>query len=167
MSLKSALEKLEPAFEPGGKYQKWHALYEAIATLLYTPGQVTQSHTHVRDSIDLKRIMIMVWLAVFPALFWGMYNIGNQAIIALHSLYSPEQLQAIIADNWRYSLTETLGGSLAATAGWGSKMLLGAMHFLPIYAVVFIVGGFWEVLFAWYESTKLTRASSSLPSFLP
>ncbi|GHA51693.1 NADH:ubiquinone reductase (Na(+)-transporting) subunit B [Photobacterium aphoticum] len=157
MSLKSALEKLEPAFEPGGKYQKWHALYEAIATLLYTPGQVTKSHTHVRDSIDLKRIMIMVWLAVFPALFWGMYNIGNQAIIALHSLYSPEQLPAIIADNWRYGLTETLGGSLAATAGWGSKMLLGAMHFLPIYAVVFIVGGFWEVLFAMVRKHEINE----------
>ncbi|MGF1685399.1 NADH:ubiquinone reductase (Na(+)-transporting) subunit B [Photobacterium japonica] len=157
MSLKSALEKLEPAFEPGGKYQKWHALYEAVATLLYTPGQVTQSHTHVRDSIDLKRIMIMVWLAVFPAMFWGMYNVGQQAMMALHSIYSPEQLEAIVAENWRYSATLALGGSLAESAGWGSKMLLGAMHFLPIYLVVFLVGGFWEVLFAMVRKHEINE----------
>lgn len=47
--------------------------------------------THVRDSIDLKRIMIMVWLAVFPAMFWGMYNIGQQASDAL--LYGMDQPQ--------------------------------------------------------------------------
>ncbi|KLV08811.1 Na(+)-translocating NADH-quinone reductase subunit B [Photobacterium aquae] len=157
MSLKSTLEKLEPAFEPGGKYQKWHALYEAIATLLYTPGQVTRTHTHVRDSIDLKRIMIMVWLAVFPALFWGMYNVGHQAIPALHSLYDISQINQLASENWRYSTVLTLGGSLAEDAGWGSKMLLGATYFLPIYLTVFIVGGFWEVLFAMVRKHEINE----------
>ncbi|PSW18219.1 NADH:ubiquinone reductase (Na(+)-transporting) subunit B [Photobacterium sanctipauli] len=148
MSLKSTLEKLEHAFEPGGKYQKWFPLYEAFATLLYTPGQVTKSTTHVRDSIDLKRIMIMVWLAVFPAMFWGMYNVGHQAIVALYSLYTPEQITALIDSNWHYSATIALGGSMAESASWASKMLLGAVYFFPVYITVFIVGGFWEVLFA-------------------
>ncbi|MFA0698338.1 RnfABCDGE type electron transport complex subunit D, partial [Vibrio sp. 10N.222.49.C9] len=113
----------------------------------YTPGTVTKTKAHVRDSVDLKRIMIMVWFAVFPAMFWGMYNTGNQAISALTFLHSGSELAGIVAGNWHYWLTEMLGGTISAEAGWGSKMLLGATYFLPIYATVFIVGGFWEVLF--------------------
>ena len=79
MGLKAYLEKIEPNFEPGGKHEKWYALYEAAATIFYTPGKVNKANTHVRDSIDLKRIMIMVWMATFPAMFFGMYNIGFQA----------------------------------------------------------------------------------------
>lgn len=70
MGLKKFLEDIEHHFEPGGKHEKWFALYEAAATLFYTPGLVTKRSSHVRDSVDLKRIMIMVWLAVFPAMFW-------------------------------------------------------------------------------------------------
>jgi len=69
MGLKHFLESIEPQFEKGGKYEKWYALYEAAATIFYTPGLVTKAGTHVRDSIDLKRIMIFVWLMLFPALF--------------------------------------------------------------------------------------------------
>ncbi|MGR6833450.1 NADH:ubiquinone reductase (Na(+)-transporting) subunit B [Aliivibrio wodanis] len=147
MSLLKIIEKIEPHFEPGGKYEKWFALYEAAATLFYTPGLVTKGGSHVRDSVDLKRIMIMVWFAVFPATFWGMYNSGHQAIVALEHMYSGAELAAVVAGDWHYWFTEMLGGTISADAGWGSSMLLGATYFLPIYAVVFIVGGFWEVLF--------------------
>ncbi|MDG3087372.1 NADH:ubiquinone reductase (Na(+)-transporting) subunit B [Vibrio hannami] len=144
--LKKIIEDLEPHFESGGKYEKWYPLYEATATLFYTPGTVTPRSAHVRDSVDLKRIMIMVWLAVFPAMFWGMYNAGHQAIGGLTALYEGAQLADAIAGNWHYWLTEAIAGSLTE-AGWATKMLLGATYFLPIYAVVFAVGGFWEVLF--------------------
>ncbi|MGF1901907.1 MULTISPECIES: NADH:ubiquinone reductase (Na(+)-transporting) subunit B [Aliivibrio] len=147
MSLLKFIEKIEPHFEPGGKHEKWFALYEAAATLFYTPGTVTKGGSHVRDSVDLKRIMIMVWFAVFPAMFWGMYNAGNQAIVALEHMYSGAELASVISGNWHYWLTEMLGGTVSADAGWGSSMLLGATYFLPIYATVFLVGGFWEVLF--------------------
>ncbi len=76
--LKKFIEDIEHHFEPGGKHEKWFALYEAAATLFYTPGLVTKRSSHVRDSVDLKRIMIMVWFAVFPAMFWGMYNAGTK-----------------------------------------------------------------------------------------
>lgn len=147
MALKKFLEDIEHHFEPGGKHERWFALYEATATLFYTPGSVTKRSSHVRDSADLKRIMIMVWLAVFPAMFWGMYNVGHQAITALNYLYSGPELATVINGNWHYWLTEMLGGNLTEQAGWISMMLLGATYFLPIYAVVFLVGGFWEVLF--------------------
>lgn len=141
MSLKDTLERIEPQFEKGGKYEKWYALYEAVATVLYTPGTVTKSSTHVRDRIDLKRIMILVWMMTFPAMFWGMYNVGNQAAIALADGYA-------LSDAWQVSLFQLLGGEFGADAGWGTKMWYGACWYLPIYAVTFIVGGFWEVLFA-------------------
>ena len=141
MGLKSYLEKIEPNFEPGGKYEKWYALYEAAATIFYTPGLVNKGQTHVRDSVDLKRIMIMVWLALFPAMFFGMFNIGHQAAGALADGFA-------LGDSWQVGLFQALGGTLAADSGWGMKMLYGACFFLPIYATVFVVGGFWEVLFA-------------------
>ena len=72
MGLKHLIEKLEPHFTHGGKLEKYYPLYEAAATIFYTPGQVTRGAAHVRDAIDLKRMMILVWFAVFPAMFWGM-----------------------------------------------------------------------------------------------
>jgi len=141
MSLKHFLEQIEPQFEKGGKYEKWYALYEAAATILYTPGLVNKTGTHVRDSIDLKRIMIFVWLMLFPAMFFGMFNVGHQAVSALQGGFGTP-------DTWQVGLFHALGGTLSADSGWGSKMWYGACWFLPIYATVFIVGGFWEVLFA-------------------
>ena len=146
MSLKHLLEKFEPQFLPGGRFERWFPLYEAAATIFYTPGTVTGKSSHIRDNVDLKRIMIMVWFAVFPAMFWGMYNIGNQTILALGE-QSATSLAQLIDGNWHYWLTSLLGGSLQADAGICSKILLGASYFLPIYLTVFAIGGFWEVLF--------------------
>ena len=109
---------------------------------------VTKGAAHVRDAIDLKRMMILVWFAVFPAMFWGMYNVGLQTIPALHHLYDAQQLAQVIQSDWHYRLAQSLGVSFAPDAGWISMMTLGAVFFLPIYITVFIVGGFWEVLFA-------------------
>jgi len=148
MSLKNILEKIEPNFLPGGKLQRYFALYEAIATLLYTPGEVTRTSSHVRDAIDLKRTMIFVWLAVIPTLLWGAFNVGDQAISALNHIYSSEQMAAVIAGDWHYAFTQWLGASLGGDAGVGSKFILGLSYFLPIYIVVFAVGSAWEVLFS-------------------
>ena len=141
MALKKFLEDIEPHFEAGGKHEKWYALYEAVATILYTPGLVTKSGTHIRDNIDLKRIMIMVWMATFPAMFYGMYNVGAQASMALGNGFQ-------LADIWQVGLFEMLGGSLTVDSSWFEQMLYGACFFLPIYMTVFIVGGFWEVVFS-------------------
>jgi Na+-transporting NADH:ubiquinone oxidoreductase subunit B len=145
MGLKAFLEKIEPNFEAGGKYEKWYALYEAAATIFYTPGTVTKSTTHVKDSIDLKRIMIMVWMATFPAMFYGMYNIGHQAHFAILEGASWADTATAF---WQAGLFEMLGGQLNADSTWLGMMLYGACFFVPIYATVFAVGGFWEVLFA-------------------
>ena len=67
--MRNLLDKLEPNFHKGGKWENWYALFEAVDTALYKPADVTKNSSHVRDGIDLKRVMITVWLATFPTLF--------------------------------------------------------------------------------------------------
>jgi Na+-transporting NADH:ubiquinone oxidoreductase subunit B len=140
MSLRSVLDKMAPHFHKGGKYQNWYALYEAVDTIFYKPADVTRSTAHVRDAIDLKRIMITVWLCTFPAMFFGMYNVGLQA----NTILSATGAAGI--DNWHGALVALIAGHNPASL-W-DNFVLGAAFFLPLYATVFIVGGFWEVLFA-------------------
>jgi Na+-transporting NADH:ubiquinone oxidoreductase subunit B len=139
--LKILVEQLEPHFRPGGKYETWYALYEATATVLFTPGQVTHGASHVRDSLDLKRVMIFVWMATFPAMFWGWYAIGLNANEAIASLGLSGQ------EGWRGWLIEALGVGYNADSIF-ANMFHGALYFFPVYIVVFVAGGFWEVLFA-------------------
>ena len=142
MGLRAFLDKIEHNFEKGGKYEKWYALYEAVDTVLYRPSSVTKTTAHVRDGVDLKRIMITVWLCAFPAMFFGMWNIGYQANVIFEA--NPELLAA--QDGWRMALTGMLAGFDPGSI-W-DNMIQGATWFVPIYMVTFIVGGFWEVLFA-------------------
>jgi len=141
MSLKDFFERIEPDFEKGGKYEKFYALFEAAYTIFYTPGKVNKGKTHVRDNLDLKRMMITVWACAFPAMFVGMYNVGLQAQIALVAGFATP-------DVWQMSLFSLFGTELTANSGWPALLWYGACFFLPIYAVTFIVGGIWEVLFA-------------------
>ena len=140
-SLKILVEQMEPHFRPGGRYERWYALYEAGATIFYTPGEVTRGHAHVRDSVDLKRVMIFVWMATFPAMFWGWYATGLNANEAIAALGLAGQ------EGWRGWLIEALGVGYNADSVF-ANMFHGALYFLPVYFVVFAVGGLWEVLFA-------------------
>ncbi|MDM3869918.1 NADH:ubiquinone reductase (Na(+)-transporting) subunit B [Porticoccus sp. W117] len=141
MSLRNYLEKIEPDFHKGGKHEKWFALYEAIDTICFSPKATTKNASHVRDGVDLKRVMITVWLATFPAMFYGMYNVGHQANLWLSTLADPAAVEG-----WRIAATASLAGFSPNSIY--DCIIHGAMYFLPIYAVAFIVGGFWEVLFA-------------------
>lgn len=138
--LRHLLDKIEPKFHKGGKLEAFYPLYEAIDTALYRPPHTTKTTAHVRDGIDLKRIMITVWLCTFPAMFYGMYNLGFQANTAM------AQMGLTSVADWH-------GGIIELLAGYNPKSIWdclwhGAAYFLPLYATVFIVGGFWEVLFA-------------------
>ena len=138
--MRKFLDKLEPNFKKGGKWQGWYALFEAIDTGLFKPSDVTKNSSHVRDNIDLKRVMITVWLCTFPTMFFGMWNIGFQAnnIMADMGMASQEGLRGIFIG---------LLAGYDANSIW-DNMVHGAAYFIPIYATTFIVGGFWEVLFA-------------------
>ena len=140
MSLRKYLDSVAPHFQNGGRLAKFYALYEAVDTIFYTPGHVTRGDTHVRDGVDLKRMMILVWLCTFPAIFVGMYNLGLQANTALANM-GLEQV-----DNWHGSIIGLLAGH-DPNSVW-DNLVYGAAFWLPIYITTFVVGGFWEVLFA-------------------
>ena len=138
MGLRKMLDGVEHHFQEGGRFQKWYALYEVFDTFLYAPDSVTRSTAHVRDGVDLKRIMITVWMATFPAMFYGMYNLGFQANEVLPAGQGVE--------GWHGYLIELLGGYDAGNL-WHC-FWFGAVFFLPIYIVTFLVGISWEILFA-------------------
>ena len=139
--LRRMLDKAEPLFIKGGRYERFHAIYEMVDTLFYSPPDVTRSSPHIRDAIDLKRVMIMVVFAATPAALVGMWNVGFQANTAMAAM----GIEAM--PGWR----ETLLGLLAVGHDPGSlydNLMLGLSYFLPIYIVTMAAGGFWEVLFA-------------------
>ena len=120
MGLRQQLDTMEPHFKPGGRFEKWYALYEAVDTIFYSPSSVTRANAHVRDGVDLKRIMITVWFATFPAIFYGMYNIGFQANDVL-------ALSGGSLEGWRGGVVAALGGH-DANNGW-HNLLYGLVHF--------------------------------------
>ena len=144
--MRKKLDDIAPHFEKGGSYHKWYPLFEAVDTFLYSPPSVTHAGSHVRDSVDLKRIMILVWMATFPAMFFGMWNVGNQALGTLAYAAQHGATAEMAVDGWRHALIALLAGFDANS--WWDCLIYGATFFVPIYLVTFIAGGFWEVLFA-------------------
>ena len=140
MGLRKLLDSMEPHFHKGGKYEKFYALFEAVDTIFYSPAAVTKTGSHVRDGIDLKRVMITVWLAAFPAMFYGMYNLGFQANTAMAAAGITE------VQDWHGIIIGLFAGHDPASI-WDC-FWYGAAYFVPVYMVTFIVGGFWEVVFA-------------------
>ncbi|WP_298608213.1 NADH:ubiquinone reductase (Na(+)-transporting) subunit B [uncultured Thiothrix sp.] len=138
-TLRKWLDQREPDFLPGGKYAKYFSLYEMVDTLLYSPPNRTTSSPHVRDALDLKRVMGYVWLATFPVMFMACYNTGLQANLALQSL-GLEQ-----AAGWRGSIQSLFGFD---PNSFVDNFFHGLLYFVPIYMTTFIVGGIAEVIFA-------------------
>ncbi len=133
------LDKARPAFEEGGKLERLYPLFEATDTFLYSTDEVTVSDPHVRDSIDVKRIMTLVVYALAPCVFMAMWNTGYQANLAMKAM------DIAAAPGWR-------GQLLSAFVGYNpesffANIIHGALYFIPIYFVSVAVGGIWEVMF--------------------
>jgi Na+-transporting NADH:ubiquinone oxidoreductase subunit B len=139
--LRRFLDRLEPSFQKGGPYHKYFALFEMVDTFLYTPKDVTRGSPHVRDGIDLKRLMSYVVLATFPVLMMMLWNTGNQANTAMLSLGMSE------LDNWRGWVLNLIGIGYDPNSVVGN-MFHGLLYFLPIYLTTLIAGGTFEVIFA-------------------
>ena len=82
-ALRNLVDKLKPTFSEGGKLSALHSTFEGFETFLFVPNTTTQKGAHVRDCNDMKRTMIMVVLALVPALLFGMYNTGYQHFLSL------------------------------------------------------------------------------------
>jgi len=81
--LRSILDAQAKHFEKGGRFEIAYPVYEMADTFLYTPGTVTKGASHVRDGLDLKRMMMTVVVALVPCVFMAMYNTGHQAHLAI------------------------------------------------------------------------------------
>jgi len=134
------MDKLAPHFEKGGKYQWLYPAYEAIDTALYTPGHVTDGASHVRDGLDLKRIMMTVWLCAWIPALAGSYVVGYQANEAMQSL----GLTSV--EGWRGIFLNGLIG-FDPNSLWDC-LVHGLAYFLPLYIVVFASGIAFEIWFA-------------------
>ena len=109
--LRNFVDKIKPTFEKGGKLGFLHSTFDAFETFLFVPNTVTKKGAHVRDCVDLKRVMIMVVLALVPAMLFGIWNVGYQ-----HS-------EAFGLD-W----------------GFWNIVLYGLVKVLPLYIVSYLVG---------------------------
>ncbi len=117
--LKKVLDKYRENFEEGGKLERLYPIYEATDTILFSTNEVTETGPHIRDSIDTKRVMILVVISLLPLYFFGATNIGFQNSIAIG-------LERSNLENFWF----------------------GFSKILPIIIVTFTAGAFWELLFA-------------------
>ncbi|WP_285823279.1 NADH:ubiquinone reductase (Na(+)-transporting) subunit B [Duncaniella freteri] len=81
-ALRNYLNRIKPNFEPGGKLHSFQSVFDGFETFLYTPNTTSTSGVNIHDSLDSKRIMIIVVLALMPCLLFGMYNTGYQNWLA-------------------------------------------------------------------------------------
>lgn len=142
--LRNTLDKLHPLFDKGGKLEIMYPLYEAADTFLYTPGYVAKGLTHVRDSLDLKRMMTMVVVALIPCVFMAMWNTGYQANLAMERLVNAGLEPAF---DWHNSIHTWLGLG-HSSASFLDNFVYGAIFFLPIYITCMAAGGTAEVIFS-------------------
>jgi Na+-transporting NADH:ubiquinone oxidoreductase subunit B len=139
--LRQLLDAAEPHFTHDGKLKPLYPIYELIDTFLYTPADVTKNASHVRDGIDLKRLMITVAVGLTPCIFMAMWNTGYQANLAMAHLGMES------ADGWRGVIIDIFGIGYDPTSLL-ANLVHGALFFVPVFLVCNMVGGFWEALFA-------------------
>ena len=117
--IKQFFDSQRKSFVKGGKWEKYYPIFEAAETFFFFPAHATQTGPHIRDSLDLKRFMSLVILALMPPLFFGIYNAGYQSNLV--SGMSPD---------------------------FFSVFAVGLSIVMPLIIVSYAVGFFWEFLFA-------------------
>jgi Na+-transporting NADH:ubiquinone oxidoreductase subunit B len=135
------LDRTGRHFEKGGRLERLHPFWEAADTFLYSPGSVTRGGAHVRDALDLKRMMMTVVIAALPCVLMALYNTGLQANLAI----DPAKTAALAG--WRHDVIGWLGVGYSPDS-LTACVVHGALYFLPLYIVTMVVGLSWEVLFA-------------------
>lgn len=139
--LRKFLDSQHHLFAKGGKLEVLYPLYEALDTFVFTPADVTTGKTHVRDGLDLKRLMGTVAIALVPCLLMAMFNTGYQANSVLHTMGKTS------VEGWRGAIMALLGLGFDPSNPL-SNFVHGALYLAPVFLVCNIAGGFWEVVFA-------------------
>ena len=140
--LRAFLDRIAPYFNKGEKLEKLYPLYEVIDTFFYTSDEVTPGRCHVRDAMDLKRVMSTVLVALTPCVLMAMFNTGLQANRAIETV-----AEVSGAPGWRGVVLGWLGVGYEPGSLW-DNLAHGAAYFIPVYVVCMVVGIGWEVLFA-------------------
>ena len=150
------MKSLSKIFEDAGRYfakgerlERYYPLYEAFDSFLFGSSQTTRTAPHVRDGIDLKRIMTTVIVALLPCVLMALWNTGYQANLALQNmgLSGP--------DGWRGTLMAGIGcdpGNMLA------NFIHGALYLFPVYLVTLVVGSLWEGLFTLIRGHEFSEA---------
>ncbi|NQV35768.1 MAG: NADH:ubiquinone reductase (Na(+)-transporting) subunit B [Phycisphaeraceae bacterium] len=149
--LRTLLDKIKAQCEPGAKLGKIHFLFEAIDTFAYTPGETTLGAPHVRDALDLKRMMITVFFALVPVSLMACYNTGLQANLATEAMtqtaLATDTTALATIEGWRGVVCRALGAGCNSHNPW-ANFLLGLLYFLPVYIVTLVAGGVCETIFS-------------------
>ena len=100
-AIRNIVDKLKKPFEKGAKFEKFAPAFSALETFLFVPNHTTKHGAHVRDAIDLKRTMMVVVLALVPALLFGIYNAGYQHFIQLNDGVLPSFMEIFTHGLWK------------------------------------------------------------------
>jgi len=138
--LRGLLDRVGAPFAPGGRWERLWPVWDAPDTFLFTPATTTAGPAHARDSLDLKRLMFTVVLALAGCVAMAFYNTGLQANLAIAS-------GAEALPGWRTDLIHALGIGFAPDDP-AAVLIHGALWYVPVLIVTFAVGGAWEMLFA-------------------
>ena len=147
--MKRYLDRLRPLFAKGGRFEKYYPVFEMVDVFLYSSPETTHTAPHVRDGIDLKRLMMYFVVVLFSCFCWLWFFVCYFAILALAKM-------GMAKAGWRYELLATFnigfdaGSILANTAH-------GFLYFLPIYLTTLIVGGVWETVFATVRQKEINE----------
>lgn len=128
--IRKFLDKIKPHVQKGGKFEKLHSTFDAFETFLFVPDRVTKKGSHIRDSFDTKRAMIVVVIALVPALLFGMLNTGVQHYLSVSNV--PHA-------NWKNIISEF---------GVFPLLWYGFLKILPIIVVSYVAGLGTEFIFA-------------------
>jgi Na+-transporting NADH:ubiquinone oxidoreductase subunit B len=135
--LRDIHDQIDPHFQKGGRFEKFFAIWEVHDTAMFTPGQVTRHAPHVRDGMDLKRMMITVVVALLPIVGFALYNTGYQALYAISA-------GAVPLDDVQMALWQWVGLPFDHENPLVC-VIFGAFYFLPIFAITFAAGGLVEI----------------------
>ena len=127
-ALRRFVDKIKPPFEKGGKLHMFLAGFEAIETFLFVPNTVTKGSVHIRDANDMKRSLIIVFIAMIPPLLFGMWNTGYQHFLAM-----------------------------GTDAGFWQMFWFGFLKVLPIIIVSYAVGLGIEIGFAQWRHEEVAE----------
>lgn len=117
-------------------------LNEAVNASLYSPADVTTGSVHVRDSINHKRVMSIIMLALLPCILMAMWNSGYQTNLTLNQMLAAGQIDAL--------------PGLSDSTSIAANLIKGLGIFLPLLIVVMVTQAFWAALFASMRKKSIT-----------